>query len=94
MNNYTKEFKTEAIQLVLKTDRPIIQIAKELGIRPGTLYAWMDSHKKNGQEAFPGKGLLMPQDEKTRRLEKELREVKMERDILKKAMAVFSRDQK
>ena len=91
---YNKEFKQEALKLVVEQGRPAANVARELGIKLGTLYTWVDKYKKNGQDSFPGKGYLIPQDEKMRRLEKELKEVTMERDILKKAMAVFSRHQK
>lgn len=94
MNNYTKEFKQEAVKLVVERGRPAIGVAQELGVKASTLYVWVEKFKKHGQTAFPGKGYLMPQDEKVRQLEKELKEVAMERDILKKAMAVFSRHQK
>lgn len=91
---YNKEFKQEAIKLVVEKGRPAASVARELGIKAGTLYTWIDKYKKHGQDSFPGKGYMMPQDEKMRRLEKELKEVTMERDILKKAMAVFSKHQK
>jgi transposase len=94
LSQYTKEFKQEAIKLVVERGRAAVEVARELGVKVSTLYTWVDKYKKHGQNAFPGKGYLMPQDEKMRRLEKELKEVTMERDILKKAMAVFSRHQK
>ncbi len=92
--NYTKDFRLESIKLVVEVGRPGKDVAWELGINISTLYNWISECQKYGSSAFPGKGHLMPHDDKVRRLEKELREVTMERDILKKAMAVFSRDQK
>ncbi len=94
MKNYTTEFKSEAVKMILERGRKVSEVSKELGLNENTLYTWLGKFRKHGADAFPGKGYLMPQDEKVRQLEKELRDVTMERDILKKAMAVFSRHQR
>jgi transposase len=91
---FTNDFKQGAVKLVLEQGRTIPVAAKELGISNNTLYGWVRKYKQHGINAFPGKGYLMPQDEELRRLRKELADVTMERDILKKAMAVFSRHQR
>jgi len=88
---YDKQFKLDAVRLVQESDRPISEIARELGIRANALYRWRDELLVDGEEAFPGKGKLKPEDEELRRLRRELETVKEERDILKKALAVFSR---
>jgi transposase len=91
---YTNDFKQGAVKLVLEQGRIVPTAAKELGISINTLYGWVRKYQQHGADAFPGKGHLMPQDEELRRLRKELADVTMERDILKKAMAVFSRHQR
>lgn len=87
---YDKEFKQNAAKLYLDSGRSYDQIAKELGIPVGTLVNWVKVHKIDGEEAFPGKGHLKPFDAEMMQLRKELAIVREERDILKKALGIFS----
>ena len=87
---YTKEFKKDAVSLVLKEGRTQADVSRSLGIDQPLLGRWILQEKADGTEAFPGRGKLKPQDQKVHDLEKELRRVTMERDILKKAMAYFA----
>ena len=87
---YSSEFKQEAIQLWQSSGKSASVIENELGITPGLLSRWKRKQDKNGQNAFPGKGRLMPEQEKMRQLEKENAVLRQERDILKKAVAIFS----
>lgn len=75
-------------------DKSVDQIAQDLGIHPNTLYRWRHEIKRDGQQAFPGKGRLKEDDEEVRRLKRELAVVKQERDILKKAISIFSQQAK
>jgi transposase len=88
---FDKQFKLDAVRLIQESDRPIAEIARELGIHPNLLYRWRDQLLGDPDQAFPGKGKLKPEDEELRKLRRELDVVKEERDILKKALAVFSR---
>jgi transposase len=92
--SYDKEFKLSAIKLLLTSGRSHEQVSKELGIPVGTLVTWVKSHKKEGVEAFPGKGYLKPSDAEVMALRKELAIVSEERDILKKALGIFSSPRK
>ena len=94
VRKYDKEFKLNAIKLYLENDRSYQQISNELGIPMGTLVTWLESHKKQGIEAFPGKGNIKPSEAETARLKKELAIVREERDILKKALGIFSSPRK
>lgn len=87
---YLPEFKQEAIQLWQSSGKSASAIENELGITPGLLSRWKRKQDKNGQHAFPGKGCLMPEQERMRQLEKENVILRQERDILKKAVAIFS----
>ncbi len=87
---YSPEFKQEAIQLWQSSGKSATAIESELGITHGLLSRWKQKQDKNGQYAFPGKGRLMPEQEKTRQLEKENAILRQERDILKKAVTIFS----
>ena len=87
---YPPEFKREAIQLWQSSNKSATTIENELGITPGLLSRWKRKQEKKGPQAFPGKGRLSPEQEKMRRLEKENTILRQERDILKKAVAIFS----
>jgi transposase len=89
---YTREFKIEAVQLSEESDRPIIDLANDLGIHPNTLYKWRKQLLEDGEEAFPGHGKMKASDEEVRRLRRELARAREERDILKKAIAFFARE--
>jgi transposase len=87
---YTTEFKERAIKMVIRSEKPTSQIAKDLGIKTTTLYSWVNkiksvespSQEQSNEEMF--KELV--------RLKKELSEVKEQRDILKKATAYFAKE--
>ncbi len=90
---FSKDFKREAVRMVLNGQTQT-EVAKKLGVSMHSVHAWVHEYQKNGQGAFPGKGKRSGNDEQIARLEKELREVTMERDILKKAIAYFAKDDK
>ena len=88
---FTTEFKREAVQLAQRSRKPKAQIARELGISDSALYSWCKQSAEHGGEAFPGKGHQTPFEEENHRLKRELERVQQERDILKKALGIFSR---
>lgn len=90
---FTAEFKHEAVQLALSSDKPKAQVARELGISDSALYSWCKQLDEHGDDAFPGKGHQMPLEEEIHHLKRELERVQQERDILKKAISIFSRSQ-
>jgi transposase len=89
---YTAEFKQEAVQLAQSSSKPKAQIARELGISDSALYSWCKQSAEYGSEAFPGKGHQTSVEEENHRLKRELERVQQERDILKKALGIFSRN--
>src|SRR5579885_2680379 len=91
---FTAEFKHEAVRLALSSGKPKAQIARELGISDSALSAWCKQADAHGQEAFPGKGHQTPLEEENHRLKRELERVQQERDILKKAISIFSSGQR
>jgi len=90
---YTPEFKQEAVRLAQTSGKPIAQVARELGISDTSIHQWRKELSEHGSEAFPGSGHQTAQEEELRRLKRELERVWQERDILKKAVAIFSRSQ-
>ena len=91
---YSKEFKLETIELSRTSGKSDSQLERELGLSRGCLYNWRKQLERDGEQAFPGKGRLRADDEYIRRLERELAVVRQERDILKKALAIFTPKQR
>ena len=89
---HTKEFKKESVEYLLKSGESGKSVAEKLGISAELLNRWKRDYLKNGETAFPGSGKI-GDAEKVRmlELEKQLKEVQEERDILKKALAIFSK---
>ena len=90
---FTREFKQEAVQLVRSSDKSQAQIARDLGIADSTLHHWCQQFSEHGEQAFPGSGHQTPQEEEIRHLKRENDVLRQERDILKKAIGIFSRGQ-
>ena len=91
---YTREFKIEAVRLSEEDERPVAEVARQLGIHPNNLYKWRAQFAEEGEEAFPGKGNLSSSDEELRRLRRENMRLREERDILKKAVIFFGNESK
>ena len=91
---YSKAFKLETLELSRKSDKSDSQLERELGLSGGSLCNWRKQLERDGEQAFPGKGRLKADDEYVRNLERELAVVQQERDILKKALAIFTRAQR
>ena len=89
--SFSKEFKLEAVRLVVEGSGSIAQVSRGLGIRPGLLGRQKQEYEQEQENAFSGKGNLNPEDE-LRQLRKENARLRMERDILKKVAAIFSMD--
>jgi transposase len=87
---YSREFKVEAVQLWETSGRTAPEIEQELGIGQGGLVRWKRELAKGGEDAFPGHGCLTSDEERVRQLERENEILRQERDILKKAIAIFS----
>jgi transposase len=90
---FTREFKVEAVQLVQASQKPLAQVARDLGIADSTLHHWRKLFADHGEQAFPGSGHQPRQEEEIRRLKREVDVLRQERDILKKALGIFSRSQ-
>jgi transposase len=89
---FDKEFKIEAVRLASEPGNTQSEIERDLGISQGIISRWKRELRKDGDQAFPGKGRLKPDDDELRRLKRENERLRQERDILKKAVAIFSED--
>ena len=88
---FERQFKIDAVGLVVNGGRTVAEVARDLGIDANTLYRWKREFTKEDEDAFPGKGRLSVQEEELRRLRRELAEAKEDSEILKKALAFFSK---
>lgn len=88
---YDREFKLNAVKLYQESGKSLETISNNLGIPMTTLAGWVKQCKEHGETSFVGSGTVMPCNEELFRLRRELADIKQERDILKKAVAIFSR---
>lgn len=88
---YDREFKLNAVKLYQESDKSLAILSNDLGVPLSTLSTWNKQYEEQGDKSFPGSGTLMPCNEELYRLRKELADTKQERDILKKAVAIFSK---
>lgn len=91
---YTTEFKLDALRLLETSGKSATQIERDLGIGDGCLRHWKKKLLEDGENAFPGHGRMTPEQEQIRRLKRRLETAEQERDILKKAIAIFSQAKK
>ena len=90
---FSREFKVEAVRMVTVGGHDLREVSRDLGVRPDMLRKWIRQVEEDGQAAFPGSGHTRCRDsgdQELRRLRRKLRDVEEERDILKKALAIFS----
>ena len=90
--HFDREFKQMAVNLCL-AGRPVKEVAGELGIRDEMLHRWKREFSQYGEGSFSGNGKanMTPEQQEVEKLKKELREAQLERDILKKAISIFSK---
>ena len=84
---FDRDFKISAVKMVTDGGHKAAEVARSLGIHQNQLYNWKKKFSDQGDKAFPGKGHLT----ELAALRRQLREVEMERDILKKAVGIFSK---
>jgi len=94
MNNtrrqFSREYKLESVRLSYQRES-IRDLAAELGIRPELIYRWRSEFEATGEKSFPGNGNSGENEDEVAQLKRELAGIRMERDILKKALAIFSK---
>lgn len=84
---FDRDFKMSAVKMITEGGHKAAEVARGLDIHPNQLYNWKRKYSNDGDKAFPGKGNLT----ELSALRRQLREVEMERDILKKAVGIFSK---
>jgi transposase len=89
---YSREFKVEAVKLVLERRVAMAQAARDLDVHVNVLRTWVRAHRADPVHAFPGAGQQTPEAAEVTQLRREVTRLKMERDILKKAAAYFAKE--
>lgn len=88
--SYTRECKQQAVQLFETSGKTKTQIARDLGISESALNKWCKEFSEQAGEAFPGKGHQTTIEEENKRLRREVEVLRQEREILKKAISIFT----
>lgn len=91
---YSKDFKLEAVRQVVEDKKSAAQVARELGINVNTMRLWVQQYRKNKDEPFVGSGNLHSDDKHIRDLERRIKDLEEENEILKKAAAIFAKNRK
>jgi transposase len=89
---FSREFKLEAVKLIKERGVSVAQAARDLDVHENVLRKWARDVAVDPGTAFPGYGVMKPEQQEIERLRRELARIKAERDILKKAAAYFARD--
>lgn len=91
--SYTKEFKLEAIRLAEESDKPVTQVARELGLRVNQIYKWRKQLEEKQDHAFSGQGAATDKDAEIRQLKRALAASQEENEFLKKTAVFFAKNQ-
>lgn len=91
---YTKEFKLDAVSLVLEQGYSRAEAARSLEINPNMLGRWVKEYQDEDGQAFRGNGKLTPEQEELRALRAKVKRLEMEKEILKKATVFFAKETK
>ncbi len=91
---YSKEFKLDAVSLVLEQDYSRAEAARNLGINAQMLSRWVKEYQADEGHSFRGNGKRTPEQEEIKRLKAQVRRLEMEREVLKKATAFFAAETK
>lgn len=90
--HYTPEFKEQAVKRVIDGPETIRKVARELDVNDKTLAGWVAAYRRNNADKPLPEG--MPTDERTKALEKRVRDLEAENAFLKKAAAYFAKEQR
>ena len=87
---FSREYKLDVVRMVTKGGHGVVDVSADLELRPDMVRRWVRQFSEDSEQSFPGVGRQKSRDEEVSKLRRELRRVREERDILKKAVAIFS----
>ena len=88
---YDRAFKEGAVRMVIENGQTIAGTARDLGITENMLTRWKKEYLEDQANAFPGQGRMKPEEAEIHHLKRRVADLEQEREILKKALAIFSR---
>ncbi len=88
---FTKEYKAEVVQLIKQGSKSVAQVARDLDLTESSLHAWLKQHEIDAGNG-PAGALTTAERQELTQLRRRVRELQMERDILKKATAFFAKE--
>jgi len=91
---YDRAFKEGAVRLVIENGQTLAGTARDLGITENMLSRWRKEYLEDREHAFPGKGRMKPEEAELHQLKGRITELEQEREILKRALAIFSKHPK
>jgi transposase len=91
---YGPEFKIETIKLVTELGHDVRSVAKDIGVHENTIYKWIQKYQEDQNEPFVGSGHQRTEDAEMRKANKKIADLEQEVAILKKAIAIFSKQQR
>lgn len=92
LSMYTPEFRREALELVRSSGRPVTEVARSLGISDGTLSNWVRAEREARERAADPAALSESGREELKRLRREVADLRVDREVLRKAAAYFARE--
>ena len=87
---FSREYKQDVVRMVTEGGHSVVDVSADLELRPDMVRRWVRQFSEDPEQSFPGVGRQKSRDEEVSKLRRELRRVREERDILKKAVAIFS----
>ncbi len=87
---FSREYKQDVVRMVTEGGHSVSDVSADLDLRPDMIQRWVRRFSEDPGQSFPGVGRQKARDEEVTKLRRELRRVREERDILKKAVAIFS----
>ncbi len=87
---FSREYKQDVVRMVTEGGHSVVDVSADLELRPDMVRRWVRQSSEDPEQSFPGVGRQKSRDEEVSKLRRELRRVREERDILKKAVAIFS----
>ena len=87
-------YKLEVCKSVASGHATVAEISREIGVSENTLYKWLKRYRENADEPFVGSGRILPENEEMVKLRREVKDLREENEILKKAAAYFAKNQR